>query len=206
VDYYRERKTGPEFPIAVLACSTHDIGFTLYPSGHVPYGRERVVAVTPAGELVAPDAKSNGDKESAALEGTRFAGVADAAAGKLWPRAEPGTRRATQQTRIDDAAKLFTIHGGAAAVDAEVSRVIGVAHLRLRDSAELLAQTDDMVNQAKELMPLLCKSAEGARALERVLALGARAGLWGTVHFWRLSAGGLAPFRKLFPGSGTPSG
>jgi hypothetical protein len=208
IDYRRERKTGPEFPIAVLACSTHDLGFTLYPSGHVPYGRERVVAVTPAGDPVAATTKSVSDKETATPDwtSTRFTAVAAAAAGNLWPRSEPGPRRATQQSRVDDASRLLTVDGGAAAVKAEVGRVIGVAHLELRDAADLLGQTDDIRSQAMQLMPLLSKVAAGPRALERMLALGARAGLWGTVHLWARGAGASEPFRRLFPGIGAPSG
>ena len=45
VDYHRERKTGPCVPVAVLKCATHGNGFTLYPCGHVPYGREAVAPV-----------------------------------------------------------------------------------------------------------------------------------------------------------------
>lgn len=50
----RERKTGPCFPLWVMRCATHRVHFTLYPSGHVPYGRERVAPVTLAG-LPGPD-------------------------------------------------------------------------------------------------------------------------------------------------------
>ena len=43
-DHDRERKTGPCFPIRVMRCRVHGHGFTLYPPGHVPYGRKRLAA------------------------------------------------------------------------------------------------------------------------------------------------------------------
>lgn len=207
LDHRRRRKTGPEFPIAVLACSTHDIRFTLYPSGHVPYGRERVVAVTPAGDAVSAPAPAS-DKATPAPDWTRtrFAAVADAAAGNLWPRSAPGARRATQLSHVDDASRLLSVHGGAAAVQAEVSRLVDIAHLVLREVADALVETDDATSRARQLMPLLDRAAAGRRGLERVLALGARAGLWGTVHLWSQRSGNAEPFRRLFPGIGMPSG
>ena len=40
----RPRKTGPCFALSVLRCRAHGIAFTVYPPGHVPYGR---VALAP---------------------------------------------------------------------------------------------------------------------------------------------------------------
>lgn len=49
---FRERKTGPEFPIQVLHCGTHTRYFTVYPVGHVPYGRVRMAPVDPGGDTL----------------------------------------------------------------------------------------------------------------------------------------------------------
>ena len=49
---FRERKTGPEFPIQVLRCRTHTRYFTVYPAGHVPYGRVRMAPVDPGGHAL----------------------------------------------------------------------------------------------------------------------------------------------------------
>jgi hypothetical protein len=207
VDHRRPRKTGPEFPLDVLACATHDSRFTLYPLGHVPYGRERVAPVTPSGDAVVTASPKSGTESEAAVAGwanTRFTAVADAATGKLWPRCGPGARRLTQESRVDDVSRLLTVNGGAAAVEAEVSRLTGVAHLVLRDAADALRQAEATVSQAKQLLPLLGKCAEGPGGLQRVLALGARAGLWGPVHLW--TCGAVGPFRVLYPGTGMPSG
>jgi hypothetical protein len=44
VNHRRSRKTGPCFALTVMRCTTHGVAFTLYPQGHVPYGR---VAIAP---------------------------------------------------------------------------------------------------------------------------------------------------------------
>ena len=49
---FRERKTGPEFPIQVLRCGSHKRHFTVYPMGHVPYGRVSMAPVDPGGEAL----------------------------------------------------------------------------------------------------------------------------------------------------------
>lgn len=43
---WRPRKTGPGHPVAILQCLMHGRYFTVYPSGHVPYGRQRIAPVT----------------------------------------------------------------------------------------------------------------------------------------------------------------
>src|ERR1017187_11039531 len=42
VHHLRARRTGPQFPLTVVHCKTHGHAFTLYPPGHVPYGRVAV--------------------------------------------------------------------------------------------------------------------------------------------------------------------
>jgi hypothetical protein len=49
VHHMRERKAGPQIPVTVAQCRTHRRAFTLYPLGHVPYGR---LTVTLDGQVV----------------------------------------------------------------------------------------------------------------------------------------------------------
>ena len=44
-DGFRGRKTGPRIPLRILRCRSHGRYLTVYPIGHVPYGRQPVVAV-----------------------------------------------------------------------------------------------------------------------------------------------------------------
>jgi hypothetical protein len=49
VDHQRARKTGPCFQLTVVHCGLHRRAFTLYPPGHVPYGRIVVAPVSSGG-------------------------------------------------------------------------------------------------------------------------------------------------------------
>jgi len=72
----RPRKTGPCVPVTVARCHRHEIYFTVYPPGHVPYGRAAVLPLDLAGHRV--DALN---EESFATADTQWQAVADAAAG-----------------------------------------------------------------------------------------------------------------------------
>jgi hypothetical protein len=39
---YRERSTGPEFPLMVVYCKVHKVHFTIYPPGYYPHGRTKL--------------------------------------------------------------------------------------------------------------------------------------------------------------------
>lgn len=63
---WRERKTGPCVPLRLMYCRSHDRYFTVYPMGHVPYSRSRVVPVDLAGHPVeSSQAKRVSDQEAA---------------------------------------------------------------------------------------------------------------------------------------------
>ncbi len=49
VHSYRGRKTGPGFALLVMYCHDHEKHFTVYPPGHVPYGRVAVAPVDVGG-------------------------------------------------------------------------------------------------------------------------------------------------------------
>ena len=63
---FRDRKTGPRFALRILHCATHRRHFTVYPSGHVPYGREAVAPVDERGQIVVPE------EEAACWQATIF--------------------------------------------------------------------------------------------------------------------------------------
>jgi hypothetical protein len=93
-DHRRERKTGPLFALTVARCGPHDRSFTLYPPGHVPYGRIAIAPVSVDGALVkeAPSEERTAGEAPVAqpsLSGTVFGAAIDAAAGRAWPRQHP---------------------------------------------------------------------------------------------------------------------
>lgn len=76
---WRHRKTGPDFPLAVVHCRTHDISFTLYPPGFVPYSRVPLVLLGPCGNTVEREKRRP-------FSGTLFQAVLDGARGVAWPK------------------------------------------------------------------------------------------------------------------------
>ena len=89
IDHYRVRKTGPEFPLAVCLCTTHGVGFTIYPAGFGPYMRQPADRMEPSGEL--PDAVPTADVAATdrvrwEFEGTIFEAALAAADGEAWAR------------------------------------------------------------------------------------------------------------------------
>jgi len=116
VDHHRARKTGPCFALAVVHCGLHRRAFTLYPPGHVPYGRLAVAPVSSDGALVKDVPSSEATPREASITaldwpGTLFGAAVDAAAGQAWPR-RPPTRPAhwrTQGRRLARGARLIGI-------------------------------------------------------------------------------------------------
>jgi hypothetical protein len=89
--FWRERSTGPRHPLRVVRCRAHNVAFTLYPEGYLPYGRMPVLSeADEAGEV---DMK-------ASLVGAAIA----AAGGQHWPEDliddEQGPVGRTQRRRI----------------------------------------------------------------------------------------------------------
>ena len=88
---WRERSTGPRHPLRVVRCRVHENAFTLYPEGHVPYGR--VSVLSERGEAGEVDAKSS-------LVGAAIAAIR----GERWPEElifdEQGPVQRTQRRRV----------------------------------------------------------------------------------------------------------
>lgn len=69
---FRERKTGPHFPIQVMLCQVHGRSFTVYPMGFVPYGRVREAPVDVAGGVLEASEAAGGGVSDERWSGTRF--------------------------------------------------------------------------------------------------------------------------------------
>lgn len=205
LDHHRARKTGPCTPVAVLACATHGRRFTLYPCGHLPYGRESVAPVGLDGKaLSAASTTSHAEARCAPWQQTRFAAVLDAAAGKAWPRDGPGSCWTTQLRRLEELAVLLGLEPApAAAVGEKLARLLDVPRLSLLDDTGRLARAVGFEARGLVLAATLERASTGRCLLERVLACGALTGLWRPAHLWRTPN---RPQCTVFPGCGTPSG
>lgn len=161
----RPRKTGPTHAIVVCHCHAHDLYFSVYPPGFVPYARRPLVDT--AGGPTSFDAVAR-----------------EAAAGVAWPRQGAGPRWWNTQRRLlrrlSEALGAFT--------DARDAIALAVG-LPLR----VLAQVADAVGfQARGRA---CVAALGALGgdLDRLLLAGAVAGTWGAPWRWQPAPARLVP-------------
>lgn len=84
ISFFRRRKTGPAFPLAVCRCLDHGVAFAVYPPGYAPYLRQPMILVDPADEPApVPGATTAGLSD---FEGTIFDAAIAAAAGEAWAR------------------------------------------------------------------------------------------------------------------------
>lgn len=217
-DHYRPRKTGPCFPLAVLRCMTHGRAFTLYPPGHVPYGRRVIAPVASDGSPVtieqagAEQGRQHPDDEGeqaalppAALAfcGTVFDAALDAAGGRIWQRDHlpGGSERwwSSQGRWIERALRLL----GLAPVQSvplrhEIAELLVVDTLRLQELSSQLGgpvgyrQRGRAICQVLAALPL-----QSAFLAERLQNCGQRSGLWASPLRWDRSSGALRrePFR-----------
>jgi len=199
----RRRKTGPECPLAVIACRTHGVCFTLYPPGYGPWRRQPL-------ERLSPDGLGLGVESAPApteLAGTLFEAASDAREGRAWARdggeGGPAPERwwSTQGRHLALAARLL----GVAAELTEKAReelaaALSVAMLALREKT--MARGYREIGEA--VCAVLALAGKGPRRSRRLLVCGHLAGCWGEpMHwdatrrtFWR------SPFRLSGQGAG----
>ncbi len=199
VNHRRERSTGPCFPLTVLRCRPHKRSFTLYPPGHVPYGR---IAIAP----VAPDASPIRGKEVAErYRGTLFEASLDAAERKPWHREHAGSTDrwwGTQLRRLALAAQLLALAPGVASRRREeVAEIVGVDLLLLREQAQKMLHAQGYQQRGAAVLEVLDAVPQGSFLPERLLECGYLAGCWGAPHRWLPQSATL--HRQAFRATGT---
>lgn len=195
IDHFRERKTGPCFALAVLVCAVHRLGFTLYPPGHVPYGRVAVAPLGVGGELVREPAQA-GCSAPVAWGLTIFRAAVEAAEGAAWPRTNvPGEPRRwwrTQGRHLHLGARLVAVAGSVRQRQREqVAQILGVALLGLVGAADVFA-TGGYRERGRAIVQVLEEVERTERVGDRLLTAGGAMGLWGAPSRWDPGGG---PFR-----------
>jgi len=199
VNHRRERSSGPCFPLTVLRCRPHKRSFTLYPPGHVPYGR---IAIAP----VAPDASPIRGKEQAErYGGTLFEASLDACERKPWHREHDGSTErwwGTQLRRLALAAQLLALAPGVASRRREeVAEIVGVDLLLLREQAEKMRHAQGYQQRGAAVRQVLDAMPQGSFLPERLLECGYLAGRWGAPYRWLPQSATLR--RQAFRAAGT---
>ena len=136
IDHHRHRKTGPQHPLAVARCSTHALGFTLYPAGFAPYRRQAILKMAPDdGDLSTVEADLHED-----FADTLFAAAVDGADGSSWARDTDESTAdrfwGTQGRHLSLASRLVGIAADLAdRVRESIATVLSVSGLKQREHA-----------------------------------------------------------------------
>lgn len=173
----RVRKTGPDFPLFVVVCKEHNIGFTLYPPAYYPYSRHTLAPVSPDGSLLAEETENH------RFTGTLFDAPIDAAAGNVWCRESTENsltpRRTTQNRHLERIAELFGIGGkGQARQREEVSQILMVPGQLLHDCSTSLSVTSAIKLKGAIIAGILDQLPFVTTIFQRLAEVGAVAGLW----------------------------
>jgi hypothetical protein len=198
LDHERPRTTGPCFALSVFRCRTHEIAFTVYPPGHVPYGRVALAPVAPDGHALIT-AHSGANR----FEDTVFGAALDAAEHRAWPQvAEDGhviARFPTQMRRLVRACALLGVEP---ALEAErrqcLGSILGVAGQHLHDGAVRIQQQPGYHSRGEAVVAVLdALRWAGISLFDRLAACGAQVGLWPVPLRWAPDVGRLQrPFTE----------
>jgi hypothetical protein len=195
VDHRRERKTGPLFPLTVARCELHDRAFTLYPPGHVPYGRSAVAPVSSDGELLrdAPSGERTAGEAPItppSFSDTVFGAAIDAANGRAWPRKHPdwSAHWRTQGRRLVRGARLLGIAPTPADNEArhreQMARHLGVPTLVLIEQGRRWNNARGYRERGLAIVLVLAEMEASRRLSDRLMCAGALGGLWGQPSRW----------------------
>jgi hypothetical protein len=206
VHHVRARKTGPRIPVTVLQCRTHRRAFTLYPLGHLPYGRLAVAPVGLDGELMrATDGEPQVDGKrppawSTTLFGSAFAAI-HATTVKL---TDPRWWATEAPERLAQGAAILGVHPELSVQTADaIAFRLEIPRLVLRHAAGEYEQARGRAARGRVLVGVLGELGDTC-LLDRVLAAGACAGCWGTVTRWDGASRGARG--RVFPGRGAAAG
>ena len=180
VDHYRERKSGPCYPVAVVGCREHGgRRYTLYPPGHCPYGRVAVVPYSAGGELW-----MEADRGQPQWQATLFGAAQDAQQEKGWPSEQHWWRRTstacrrTQGRRLELAGRLTGVSPELEEREREqIATRLGVATMTVLAGARSWERS--WQSRGAAIMAVLAAVAVSATLGDRMAAAGAVSDLWG---------------------------
>ena len=207
--HQRERTTGPRFSLTVVLCKAHRRAFTLYPPGHVPYGRRAIAPVASDGGPVRRSGNATRKCRISDCADTYFDAALDGADGRAWPREyKPGGSGRWWGVQVRKLARA-THWLGVDPVDPPrhteaIATALALDTLLLTEQKKLIAAHPGYRARSRAVRSVL--SALIRRPVvpaDRLAAAGFIAGLWGTPFRWDPSPGVLRPL-AFRPGSPPP--
>lgn len=209
VNHERPRKTGPCFPLSVVYCAVHDVSFTLYPPGHIPYSREALTPTAEGGQRISsepdPHAVDGGEHtEASEFRGTFFDAALDAAQGRIGRREDSAGSSdlwwSTQGRRLQRGLTLF---GLTADVEMDeqhvVAEILAIDTLLLADQSRQIEQRPGYRQRGQSICAVLAALPPGAWLPDRLAECGHCRGIWGAPWRWDPRSGTLRrrPFRLV---------
>jgi len=197
--HLRDRKTGPRFSLTVVQCKTHRRAFTLYPHGHVPYGRRAIAPVGPDGSPLAdPAPQRRGESRARRFAHTYFDAALDAAEGRAWPRppaGDGGPSWGVQGRHLHRSTDWLGVAPASPPRRTEtLATALGVDTLLVTEQKKKIAGDPGYRSRGRAVCSVLAVLAKTlAVAADRLTAAGYAAGLWGPPFRWDLPPGALRP-------------
>ena len=179
----RMRSTGPRFALDVVQCAVHGVSaFTLYPPGHVPYGRAAVVPASCEGEVL-----RSAETGEVSWDITMFDAGIDASNGQRWPADSPphdDRRRRTQGRRIVLTALILGITVADDVIQTQQAVELEVPTMQLRSAARCVSGTLSWTKLGLAIVGILNELRVDRSLLARLLAAGALASAWPAPLRW----------------------
>lgn len=165
----RARKSGPAHRLVVCRCRAHGVFFTVYPPGHVPYGRVAVVAEDSEGRTVQGDA----------LGATIFGAALEVC--EAQPSAR--TQRRTLQRRLGVcAAMLGLLTNLTEPVRDRIADALWLPRLAAREGSRAYGSLHRLRDRGSLVLGLLSRVPRVRRT--GLFVAGELAGLWGRPSRW----------------------
>jgi len=207
VHHRRERKTGPQIPVTVLQCRTHRRAFTLYPLGHVPYGRLAIAPVGLDGELMFSTEREPHEAPGTRLPAWRttlFESAFAAIHEQTVKLTDPRWWATEPPERLARGAVIAGVHPDLSVQEADaIAFRLEIPGLVLRQAADAYERSRGRAARGRVIVDVLGQLGDRC-LLDRLLAAGACAGCWGTVTRWDAASEGARG--RVFPGRGAPAG
>ncbi len=157
VHHVRERKTGPRIPVTMLQCRTHRRAVTLYPHGHLPYGRVAIAPVGLDGELLrATEGERVDGKRPPAWSTTLFGSAFAAIHASTVKLTDPRWWATEAPERLAQGAAILGVHPALSveAADAIAFR-LEIPRLVLRQAADAYAHARGRAARGRVLVGVL---------------------------------------------------